>query len=278
MRSFLVVSLSSLVVGCATPLARATLRMSAERPLDDQSVVAKDLASRHYQKLIVVPPGAPARAGGSELATLVRSALEFAKKHELPPPPPEHPAPALAAADVERELLRSGIALVSPDIAGRAASSAEHASRSERLLVLGKATGADALLEIVGLDWVDVQGRWFLYGSEGNAFDEVDRSHYEVASKASRWSFHAPELRFAARLLDVQSGAVEGEFHVACNTLWSLPAPYTEELDVYRHRMRYVKDSGSYGLDASLEASRASCLARVGKVVADALIGERGKP
>jgi hypothetical protein len=40
--------------GCATPIGTATLHMSPNRPLNDTSVLAPDLPSRHYRKLIVV--------------------------------------------------------------------------------------------------------------------------------------------------------------------------------------------------------------------------------
>jgi len=257
--------------GCVTPIGTATLHMSPNRPLNDTSVLAPDLPSRHYRKLIVVAPPAEAKGGEHDLELLVREALEFAKKKEVPPPPPDRPAPAAAAADVERGLLRAGVALISSDVAGRAAATDKEASRSERLLALGKATGADAILEVVNLEWEpEARGRWFTYDPGRADFSEVDEQAYDVQTRRWRWSFTGPELHFSALLVDAQNGSVEAEFHIACNGLWNLAAPFSTELVVFRSGLEHGS-SANYGLGAALKTSRETCLTRVAETIAGAL-------
>ena len=256
--------------GCATPLMTATIRMSPDRPLDDTSALAPDLVARHYHKLIVVAPPLQPKADGSELEALVRDAMDFAKKKEVPPPPPSHPAPVVAAADVERGLLRAGVTLIGSEVAGRASASDKESSRSERLLVLGKATGADAILEVVDLVWEpEARGRWFLYDLASNDFSETDAPTYDAKSRARRWSFVGPEVRVSARLIDAQSGSVEAEFHMACNALWNLPAPYAEEILVFARGLE--RGTSSYGLASALKSGRETCLTRIAERMAQAI-------
>ncbi len=197
--------------GCSSaPIIRSTLIMKPEIPLSDMSASAPQLqAGKKYHKIIILPPSGTARAEFEPIVALF-----------------------------EREFLRRGITVISGAITGRVVFGAvqqgekkeatgQELSDIERALIMAKQTGADAILQIGKLTWTqNVPGRFFLYNSNSNTFQEVSQSQYDNYQSPLKVVGNADQVVFVGRLIDVESGQVMASFDITCDTNWNLPAPY----------------------------------------------------
>jgi hypothetical protein len=190
------------------------LRVSTSRPPFDETSASKDLGSKAYTRIMVIPP--EGSAPGKFDAYMNR---------------------------IERGFMNSGIAVISSAITGRVvmegeglqkSETAQTLSDAERALVLAKRSNAQALLEIGSLDWTARQPcRWFLLKDDG--YEEVDKHEFD-SWKERKIHLETPMWVFVGRLTDVTTGEVMASFSIKYPIGWDLPSEYVAEVRYHRGR------------------------------------------
>ncbi len=223
----------TILAGCSSV---TPLRMDAERPVLDQSVVALSVARVPFEKVAVFTP-------------------DGMQKKE---------AETLTVA-IERELLRHQIRVVS----------AAHMRRdvAERIFTEpGKPEGApaaepepdptrpEAILQIANFDWTEQptsQRLFILDEVDGEkAFREVAREDYDAA-KGAKLAFPSPELRFLGRFLNAKTGESMATLEVKSPANFNNPGRYIATVEIRDSKAQVVTQSFEYGSPAWLaEAKR----------------------
>jgi len=210
------VCLAALVLlGCSTTY---TLKMKPELDLDDGTVVSHHIKNKEYNRIMVLPPSGT-------------------KRGQYDP----------EVALFEREFLKNDITVISGAITGRVVfeeskdekkrvEGATPLSDAERALIMAKKTGADAILQIGSIQWIESNGvgRHFILNPEDEKLE-----YLEVPLKQFRnWDnvkikFPSQWLHFVGRLTDVETGEVIASFKLSSAANWNLPSSYraTYELD-----------------------------------------------
>ena len=202
--------------------------VTASYPLRDETVVSPQLTPKRH--VMVIPPSGTARGQFDAVIALF-----------------------------ERELLKSGVTVISGAITGRVVidaaggtdrriEAAAALSDAERALIMAKQTGADAILQIGQLDWSEqmVESRFFVCCRGGaKGYMEVSQTEYQnwrekKAALPSHW------LTFVGRLMDVQNGEILASFKINGGANYSLPADYQVQIDFRGNQPKLMKENYSY--------------------------------
>ncbi|MBL6986499.1 MAG: hypothetical protein ISR72_05555 [Methylobacter sp.] len=255
-RSFLVLLsclLSLCIFGCTTV---APLNIRTELPILDRSVASPAVASRHFRKIMVLPPSGTERG-------------QF----------------DTAIATFEREFLRNGVTVISGAVTGRvvfASSGGEHKEEGatplsdvERALIMAKDSGADAIMQVGGFAWdQESTSRWFVYERSSNNYREATRQEHQdrQGGPGMKQAFASRSLKFIGRLIDVNNGEVMASFDIMAPASWSMPTDYTASYMVTPEAAKLI--SVNYDPVSALSKAERRSVERVVERVAEILSGK----
>jgi hypothetical protein len=197
-RHFLGLLTVVMVSGCAST---TTLQVTQKAPLVDQSVPTPQKPA--YAIVMVLPPKGSERGQVSELAQL------------------------------EKELLKRGVRVISSGVTGRVVidnaegkknEGAAQLTDLERALILARNSGAEALLQVVTMEWEKQPNnyRHYLLESDGQTFAEVSKQDYESSSAERQWMITGQSLHFEAKVIDVESAEIVAAIDISQSTAHEL--------------------------------------------------------
>lgn len=244
-----------LAPGCSTTY---TLKMKPDLDIDDGTVVSPHIQNKKYKHIMVLPPSGT-------------------KRGQYDP----------EVALFEREFLKNGITVISGAITGRVVyeetkdvkkrvEGATPLSDAERALVMAKKTGADAILQIGSIQWIEANGigRHFILNPEDDK-----REYLEVPLKQFRnWDnvkikFPSQWLHFVGRLTDVESGEVIASFKVISAANWNLPSSYRATYELDGKDSILVTENFDYKAGQWLQEAKEATVSRVIGQVARRITG-----
>jgi len=233
------------------------LKMAAERPLDDKSILSPRLAAKGYRRIMIVPPSGTARGQlDNEMAFL------------------------------EKEFIKGGLTVISIGITGRIVvvgqitkegkkdENAAELSDVERALIMAEKTGAEAILQIATFSWTtdSPATRYFVREEGSSSYREVSKPEY-LRFEGKTYTYNSNILTFIARLIDVQSGEVMASFNIRCAGNWNLPRDYSATIQEGNGSQYIVKENYPYSPGYFWEESTKKTLDRVLKVVIKRIMG-----
>jgi hypothetical protein len=182
----------------------ATLAVNGKSPIIDHSVPTPQ--KLQYQSIMVLPPRGSERGEVSGLANL------------------------------EKALLKRGIRVISSGVTGRVVidnaegkknEGAQNLTDLERALILARKSNADALLQVIDIDWKQDPRhyRYFRLASDGQRFEELaSREQFESTPSNQGWRVMGPSFHFEAKIIDVESGEIVAAVDMAQSTVREIEA------------------------------------------------------
>jgi hypothetical protein len=181
-----------------------------------------------------------------------------------------------AVAFLERELLSRNVRLVSSAVSGRIVSettgtgeskteSGTPLSDTERLLVLAKKTGADAILQIGSLKWDSTICGLFVLNKDSDqpSFRPATPAEFE-AFPGPKIPISCPLLVFSGRLMDVETGEILASFSHAVPASCELPSDYQATYRIKSHHPLLIAENYKITPNAVVwDAAKAKVLDRV---------------
>lgn len=260
------VCLAFFLSGC---VSSPKLTMTADLPPIDNSVMSPKLKEIECTKVMVIPPSGTARGAFEQHMVLF-----------------------------EREFLRQGMGVISSAITGRVVmdsssvdqeknETASALSDMERALVMAKTTGADAILQVGSLEWVEEKySRFFVHEKEAASYREVGLSEYRKIKPKTGLRFKAPSLKFLGKIVDVENGEVLATLEVLLPANYALPEDYVVSVVIMSGGKPKLKQSsevnfkyaevGQYKtsypwLDESMHKSEMKLLTYVAQIISNAV-------
>lgn len=219
-----------LMAGCATEY---TLRMPPAPEPKDNAVVAKAFEEKPFKKFIIIPASGVAGGEYERVVTFL-----------------------------ERELLKRNIQLISSAVSGRVVEDKTGAgekkneraiplSDTERLFVMAKKTGADAILQIGSLRWESAACGLFVLNKKGEdqTFEQVGPAEFE-AWAGPKISISCPMLHFTGRLMDVENGVIMVSLSYSIPAACELPRDYVATYKLKSHSPILTSENFKVGAGA----------------------------
>lgn len=203
-----------LVGGCASG---PQLRMTAQRPPVDQSVLAPELSKARIRRVVVLPPqGSPRGLYDGIIAMF------------------------------ERELLQHGMQLLSFESVVKRGGKVPLAEAPDAVLEISDWRWSKDLSP----------QRFFIWDeTTGNEYKEVGPSVYQ-GTNTYKVAFPARELRFLGKLTDASTGELLATFDVRCPLNFNLPAHYVATVDIVEDKPVLTSESFQYASSNWIEDAR----------------------
>jgi hypothetical protein len=188
----------SLVLSIAACGGAMNLAIQGKKPVSDQSVPTPQKVQ--YAAVMVLPPKGSERGEVSELANL------------------------------EKALLKRGIRVISSGVTGRVVvdnaegkknEGAKDLTDLERALVLARKSGADALLQVIRMEWRGNERNYrYFRADERRTFTELaSKAEYEALPPRRGWVVSGPSFEFEAKIIDVESGEIVTAVDISQSTV-----------------------------------------------------------
>jgi hypothetical protein len=131
--------------------------------------------------------------------------------------------------------MKRGVTVISGAVTGRVIFDVEQRDKKpgaavaltdiERALVMARTTGADAILQLGGIDFYEKVESRFLVQDGARALREVPYGKFS-AWTGRKLALTSSALAFTGKLIDVASGEILASFDLACASLWNLPSDF----------------------------------------------------
>lgn len=193
------------------------LRMTAQRPPTDNSVIAPELTKNRIKRVVVLPPqGAPRGLYDGIIAMF------------------------------ERELLQHGVQLLSFESVVKRGGKVPIAEAPDAVLELADWRWSRELSP----------HRFFVWDEGGEeGYKEVAQSVYQ-GTNTYKVAFPSHELRFLGKLSDAHTGELLATFDVRCPLNYNLPAHYTATVEVAEDKPVLMSESFTYAATNWVEDAR----------------------
>ncbi|MHC4945398.1 MAG: hypothetical protein ACYTG7_20490 [Planctomycetota bacterium] len=209
------VLLPMLIIGCAT---NYKLVMKPDVELVNEGGASPELAVKHYQKAMVIPPT------GKPLGTFDQLIAQF-----------------------ETEFIKSGLTLIS---SAKSADMEIDAKDEDLAIAVQKVqeSGAEVVIKIIQFEWTEEPEltRFFiLEDQESESLSEVEEEEY-LATDKRKYALNSAVLHFSGKIVDVATAQVLETFKIQTAANWNLEAPYLAKLRHEDKGWRLVGENFGY--------------------------------
>lgn len=226
----------SLLILCLACLSGCTsvsvLKMDAERPPSDESVVALSVARVSFEKVRVVTPEGMTKPEADALTALV-----------------------------EKELLRHQIRIVTAEAKPAAAAPGQ-----------AEAPAAEAILQITEWSWTTdpIEKRFFALDKvDGeDTYRELTRAEYDAANDF-KIAFVSTELTFVGRFINAATGESMATLEVRSAANWNLPQRYIATVENKGAKPHIVQENYQYSGKGWLDEAKRNTEEAVVRSVCD---------